>query len=76
LILDDVIEGYEFSQKNWVARQKSRAAKVNEFYTNPLQPFWQTMAENRCRHLAPAYTNVPFLQRFTACLNCLSLNKK
>jgi hypothetical protein len=37
LILDDVIEGYEFSQKNWVARQKSRAAKVNEFYTNPLR---------------------------------------
>jgi len=35
LILDDVIEDMNFPNKYWVSLPKSRAAKVNEFYTNP-----------------------------------------
>jgi hypothetical protein len=36
LILDDVIEDMNFPTWNRHPCQKSRAAKVNEFYTNPL----------------------------------------
>jgi hypothetical protein len=36
LILDDVIEDMIFQTKSFGSLPKSRAAKVNEFYTNPL----------------------------------------
>ncbi|OQP59174.1 hypothetical protein A3860_38345 [Niastella vici] len=61
--------------------QKSRAAKVNEFYTNPspqviFSAFLANYGRNSNNRAARLFTHVPFLQQPAPFSKMLSLNKK